>query len=236
MRVANSGAHFHFGRHMKSTFSLLLFALLTACADDTRVAGDAAALDSSTDAPASDGGGDTGPLSADGDMDGVVGLMDLCPSTAAGDPIDVNGCSTADVDGDGVLNDMDRCNDTPAGSNVDGLGCPLGDQGTLDANWLINGAAATAASCSAAGVVQVRLIVDRPGANFLMRDFPCAQASFDGREDMTAPRVPRNETFTIYWQAINSGGAVIAETESMSLLLRDVEHASLAPADLVITE
>lgn len=216
---------------MKRITSLLFVLALSACADDTRRSGDAAVL---PDAPVIDSGPgvDGGP--ADGDMDGVVGVLDLCPSTAPGEPIDVNGCSTADTDNDGVRNDMDRCADTPADANVDGLGCQLEDQGTLDASWLVNGAPATAAACSAAGIVQVRLIVDRPGANFFMRDFPCGQAGFDGREDMTAPRLPRNQNFMNYWQALNSSGDVIAETISETLIISDVMHVTLPTVDFII--
>lgn len=222
---------------MKTRVSVLILAVLfSACAEDTRRPFDAGAL---PDAVGDAGPGiDTGPGNdagpSDGDMDGVRGSMDLCPATAAGETVDANGCSTLDDDADGVLNDMDRCPETAAGANVDGLGCPLENQGTLDASWLINGAAATSATCSAVGVAQVRLIIDRPGSNFLMRDFPCAQGGFDGREDETAPQVPRNMSFMSYWQAVSSAGEVVSESETLSLILSgEVEHASLASPNFI---
>lgn len=215
-------------------FASFLFALaLSACTEDTRRSGDASVT---PDVPALDSGPGNDAGSADDDMDGVVGVMDLCPSTTPGEAVDVDGCSTVDGDNDGVLNDMDRCPDTAANANVDGLGCELEDQGTLDASWLVNGVAATAASCSSAGIVQVRLIVDRPGANFFRRDFPCAQGSFDGREDMSAPRVPRNQSFTNYWQALDASGDAIAESLTETLILSDETHLSLASVDFVTAE
>ena len=63
---------------------------------------------------------------ADADGDGVFDSDDLCPGTAAGDPVDAEGCSTDDDDGDGVLDDQDDCPDTRAGAAVDASGCPTG--------------------------------------------------------------------------------------------------------------
>lgn len=215
---------------------IALFVLaLSACTEDTRRSGDASVVldvlvsDTSADAESNDTG------DSDGDSDGVAGLRDLCPSTAPGEPVDESGCSTADSDNDGVGNDMDRCADTVANANVDGLGCELEDQGTLGASWLVNGAAASASTCTSAAIAQVRLIVDRPGANFFRRDFPCAQGSFDGREDMTAPRLPRNQSFTRYWQGLNASGDVIVESLSEALILSEA-HLTLESVDLVTTE
>jgi hypothetical protein len=61
---------------------------------------------------------------SDGDGDLVPDEFDDCPGTAAGDPVDEDGCSMADDDGDGVLNDQDDCADTPRCADVDSDGCP----------------------------------------------------------------------------------------------------------------
>jgi len=63
----------------------------------------------------------------DGDGDLVPDDFDDCPGTAAGDPVDEDGCSTADDDGDGVLNDQDDCPGTAAGDPVDADGCSTAD-------------------------------------------------------------------------------------------------------------
>jgi len=61
----------------------------------------------------------------DADGDGLPDIDDLCPSTAFGEPIDVDGCSIIDDDGDGVFNDHDLCPATPAcATTVDAGGCP----------------------------------------------------------------------------------------------------------------
>ena len=214
---------------MRVSLSFLL--LVLACTEDTRRPPDASFADSAMDVVDEE---DAGSNDSDNDMDGVTGLSDLCPETAGGDPVDVNGCSTRDDDQDGVLNDMDRCDETPVGANVDGIGCRLENEGTLDGRWLINGTDANSGICDAANLAQVRLVIDRVGRNFLMRDFPCAQGSFDGREDDSAPRVPRNENFTTYWQAIDATGVVVSESATLPLALSgDAMHATLVTPDFV---
>ena len=50
---------------------------------------------------------------------------DLCPNTATGETVDVNGCSDSqlDDDADGFMNDADQCPNTAAGETVDAVGC-----------------------------------------------------------------------------------------------------------------
>ena len=75
----------------------------------------------------------------DSDGDGVTDVVDKCPGTASGAPVDTNGCSDSrvDKDGDGVCNPdapsggpsgctgSDQCPGTPAAASVDASGCSL---------------------------------------------------------------------------------------------------------------
>jgi hypothetical protein len=73
----------------------------------------------------------------DADGDGVFDAEDDCPGTAAGDPVDADGCSTADDDGDGVLNEQDDCPGTASCATVDADGCPTDADG--DGDGVIDG-------------------------------------------------------------------------------------------------
>ena len=62
------------------------------------------------------------------DRDGVLNAQDLCGSTAAGQPVDSNGCSDyqKDTDGDGVVDSIDQCENTsPTASIVSSTGCEV---------------------------------------------------------------------------------------------------------------
>lgn len=61
---------------------------------------------------------------ADGDQDGVCDVVDKCPGTPAGVPVDASGCCI-DSDNDGVCDGIDQCPNTPAGAKVDDKGCPV---------------------------------------------------------------------------------------------------------------
>ncbi len=69
---------------------------------------------------------------SDDDGDSVPNDDDLCPGTAMGDSVDVNGCSDAqlDDDGDGVSNADDLCPGTAMGDSVDASGCSAAQQQT----------------------------------------------------------------------------------------------------------
>ena len=64
----------------------------------------------------------------DSDGDGVEDSLDKCPNTAAGTPVDANGCPM-DSDGDKVPDNLDKCPNTPAGVVVDANGCPVDRDG-----------------------------------------------------------------------------------------------------------
>jgi gliding motility-associated-like protein len=61
----------------------------------------------------------------DGDNDGLIDALDLCPNTPAGATIDQNGCSEdqKDSDYDGVPDYLDFCLNTPLGTEVEANGC-----------------------------------------------------------------------------------------------------------------
>jgi hypothetical protein len=100
-------------------------------------------------------------LGGDADGDGICEARDSCPGTAAGAPVDAQGCSAAqlDTDGDGVPNTADACPNTPAGASVDASGCSASQRdtdhdGVVDSADLCPGTAAGAVvdanGCSAA--------------------------------------------------------------------------------------
>jgi hypothetical protein len=61
----------------------------------------------------------------DDDNDGVADIVDLCPGTPAGQPVNANGCSASqlDSDNDGVSDAADQCPNTPSGEAADTNGC-----------------------------------------------------------------------------------------------------------------
>jgi len=75
----------------------------------------------------------------DSDNDGVIDVLDRCPVTPNGTPVDAEGCPKTikfiDSDGDGVSDVLDACPETADGVGVDMRGCPLPDSdadGVLD--------------------------------------------------------------------------------------------------------
>ena len=73
-----------------------------------------------------DGNG-TNNQTYDGDGDGIIDSLDLCPGTTDGLTVDSNGCAPyqKDSDEDGVTDDIDSCPNTNQGSSVDFVGCAL---------------------------------------------------------------------------------------------------------------
>lgn len=110
----------------------------------------------------------------------------------------------------------------------------LPDEDTLAGTWTIGGAPADAASCAAAGIMNVRLAFHtNDQGTALFRDFvlPCSDGGFDSRSGM-GPTLPEG-MFYSQWQALDAAGEVIATSE-LPLLELDtsaVDHATLAPVD-----
>ena len=75
----------------------------------------------------------------DGDNDGVLDEIDLCPNTPFGVIVDENGCELSlppvDSDGDGVLDEFDFCPNTPPGYLVDESGCEYLVDSDVDGVW-----------------------------------------------------------------------------------------------------
>lgn len=76
----------------------------------------------------------------DNDHDGVKNCDDICPNTAANQPVDLDGCACEQRDGDGdQINDcLDACPDTGGGRPIDATGCAVeqrdsDDDGASDA-------------------------------------------------------------------------------------------------------
>lgn len=70
----------------------------------------------------------------DADADGVEDCMDVCPGTAAGAPVNADGCSFAqlnpdgtDSDNDGVGDDQDGCPNDPLKTSPGACGCGVPD-------------------------------------------------------------------------------------------------------------
>lgn len=110
----------------------------------------------------------------------------------------------------------------------------LPDEDTLAGTWTIGGAPADAASCAAAGIMNVRLAFHtNDQGTALFRDFllPCSNGTFDSRSGM-GPTLPEG-MFYSQWQALDAAGEVIATSE-LPLLELDTsasDHATLAPVD-----
>lgn len=67
-------------------------------------------------------------MAVDTDGDGVPDLLDQCPNTPKGTPVDETGCPL-DSDGDGVPDHLDQCPDTKQGVEVNAKGCPIDSDG-----------------------------------------------------------------------------------------------------------
>ncbi len=125
----------------------------------------------------------------------------------------------------------------PAGSTITSevdFVSALPTEDTLAGTWTVGGAAADAASCAAAGIMNVRLAFHtNDQGTALFREFilPCSDGGFDSRSGM-GPTLP-DGMFYSQWEALDAAGNVLATSE-LPLLELDtsaVTHANLAPVD-----
>ena len=96
------------------------------------------------------GGGGGGGGNPDSDGDGIDDAADPCPNTAAGAPVNSNGCASTQLDGDndGVSNAIDQCPNTVAGTAVDATGCAVNNNPAPTNGTYCSGAPA-GVTCSA---------------------------------------------------------------------------------------
>lgn len=138
-----------------------------------------------------------------------------------------------DLDGDGVEDSVDDCPGVfgPASNN----GCP--EIGTLDGMWLINGAAATAALCTDAGIANVRFNVNTAdGIGDASWTMPCSNQRFDSREQADEPTIEFNVAYTSFWEALDAGGNVIAMTDPLDLVLNNPpQHGTVSTPNFTVS-
>lgn len=133
-----------------------------------------------------------------------------------------------------------RTHRSVAGLLVVGLSVALGAAGcvveashdySLTGSWTINGMPATAANCSAAGIAQIRVVVNNSGgATVFQRTDSCSNMSFD------AGFVLDQGNFFSQWFALGPTGAVVgmSSMEAFSTTaLAPGSNVMLAPHDFV---
>lgn len=106
---------------------------------------------------------------------------------------------------------------------------------TLAGSWLINGVAADAATCNAAGVANVQLeITDDLGAVFRTYELDCADGGFDSSVTAGGPTLPAG-VYGTQWFAVDAADNVLAQTDApLALDVTAVTHANLASPDFGI--
>jgi len=113
---------------------------------------------------------------------------------------------------------------------------PKGDDFTMDGMWTINGGAATAAACTAAGIDAVQLVIQQAGEMYTEPGFifDCAGGNFDTRT--LAP--PIRFTFGSYmtfWRALDASDTNIGMSSPLALIVNaPITHSTLATADFVV--
>lgn len=113
---------------------------------------------------------------------------------------------------------------------------PKGDDFTIDGVWTINSAAATAATCGAAGIDAVQLVIQQAGDTYTEPGFifNCAGGRFDTRT-ITPPIRFTYGNYMTFWRALDATGANIGMSAPLPLVVGSpIGHATLATADFVV--
>jgi hypothetical protein len=119
---------------------------------------------------------------------------------------------------------------TPAGFN------PKGSDFTMDGMWTINGGPATTATCAAAGISNVQLVIQQAGETYTEPGFifSCAGGAFDTRTLTPQIRFTYGNYMT-FWRALDATGANIGMSSPLPLVVgAPITHSTLATADFVV--
>lgn len=119
---------------------------------------------------------------------------------------------------------------TPAGFN------PKGNDFTMDGAWTINGGPATTATCAAAGISNVQLVIQQAGESYTEPGFifSCAGGAFDTRT-LTPPIRFTYGNYMTFWRALDASGANIGMSSPLPLVVNaPITHSTLATADFVV--
>lgn len=112
---------------------------------------------------------------------------------------------------------------------------PIGDDFTMDGMWTINGAAPTTASCAAAGMANVQLVIQNAGETYTEPGFifSCASGTFDTR--LLAPPISFTwGSYMTFWRALRADGTNAGMSTAIPLIVNSpTTHATLATADFV---
>ena len=103
---------------------------------------------------------------------------------------------------------------TPAGFN------PKGSDFTMDGMWTINGGPATLATCGAAGIDRVQLVIQQAGETYTEPGFifSCAGGAFDTRTLTPQIRFTYGNYMT-FWRALDAAGANIGMSSPLPLVV-----------------
>jgi len=113
---------------------------------------------------------------------------------------------------------------------------PKGDDFTMDGMWTINGGAATAATCTAAGIDAVQLVIQQAGEMYTEPGFifDCAGGNFDTRT-LAPPIRFTYGSYMTFWRALDASGANIGMSSPLPLIVNaPITHSTLATADFVV--
>jgi hypothetical protein len=107
---------------------------------------------------------------------------------------------------------------------------PFGSDVSLDGLWDVNGAEPTAQSCGDIATVRVVVCWDAAATECFTTQsltFACANGGFDTRPT----RVLAAGAYYSLWEALDSAGNVLQETNPLPLVVTSVGHATLATPD-----